>query len=115
MNEELILVSVQNKDRRVRDCNPYDLHHTEFEMGFLEACDFFQYITCHFSIATAHKIWPPQSEYDRNRALDGTTIVWNHYWDKFEVSGRSSHGFYESLDVRNRMRLYIWYKMNVNR
>ena len=107
-------VSKKNKDRSVEAHFPYG-DYSEFTMGFLEACDFFQYITSFFSIATAHELWPPRSDWDREQAIQNGVLAYNHFWKKFTDNNRSPNAFYQSLDYQCRSTLYSWYKRNVTK
>ena len=111
----LILVSITNKSDIVFDHNCYNRAATDFDRGFYEAVDFFQYVTCHFSIASAHKIWPPQSEWDKEHAIEDGLLKYNHFWKKYEEERRSPSKFYNRLDIGNKKLLYMWYKTNVNK
>ncbi len=124
----LKLISFTNKDKYVLNHLPYSAQ-SDFELGFMEAMDFLQYVGCHFSIAMADELWPPKSKYDKEHAYeilkDGSKLlVYNHFWSKYvnEVACHCGnkmraqdcpYKFYNSLDYNNRRVLYQWYKRNI--
>lgn len=135
---ELKYVAVRNKNKHIVTTSKYIETVGDFTMGFLEAMDFLQYIVCYFSISVAHELWPPRSEYDKNKAfelLEGgrKLLKYNYIWSKYismvncrnKIDGKSCdtkikytigpYKFYESLDDGNKMLLYRWYKQSVNK
>jgi len=115
------LISKRNKNDKIYTHSEYNRAPTDFERGFYEALDFFQYIRCYFSIEVALGLWPPRNKGEERITYvvleDGTKVIkWNSFWEKFKNTyERSPHKFYYALDSGNRKILYTWYKRNVNK
>lgn len=117
---KVYLVGGKNKNRHIVSHYPYLEDDSDFNAGFFEAMDMFKYIWTYFSLFTCDELWPPKSDYDKNKAyqflLDGKKILsWNFFWEKFENEDRSPWKFYDSLDNENKSVLYAWYKKNIKK